>query len=50
MTTKPAGQPSPGRVENGKAFEPPRLTPLGKVGDLTQGTGSVTTTDGFFGS
>lgn len=30
-------------------FVPPRLTPLGRVQDITLGTGS-TFTDGFFGS
>jgi hypothetical protein len=31
-------------------FVPPRLTPLGRVQDITLGTGLITTTDGFFGS
>ena len=42
--TAPAKEPAP------VAFVPPRLTPLGRIHDITLGTGVITTTDGFFGS
>ena len=43
-------QPAPQPERATASFVPPRLTALGRIQDITQGSGSNPVTDGIFGS
>ena len=43
-------QPVPSAEPTAGSFVPPRLAVLGRIQDITMGTGSNPLTDGFFGS